>query len=192
MIRDRYLLRPGHFSARSVTLRRGEPADYPVLREVDDDAGVLFEQAGLQLDLPEDHEFRVTERERWQRSLAEGTTILASDDWGHIVGFAALDLLDTEPFLAQLSVRHDHMRRGIGGLLLSAAMDSVEADHAAMWLTTYDHLPWNRPFYERHGFVRICERDCGAGIHRELALERRSLPRAEQRVVMRRRLGGAA
>jgi predicted N-acetyltransferase YhbS len=174
-----------------VILRPGVPADYPTLREIDDEAGVLFEQAGLTLDLPDDHEFVVAERERWQRCLAAGTVIVANDSRGRAVGFAAVSRLDTEPFLAQLSVRHDHMRRGIGSTLLRAALDAVEPGHAAMWLTTYDHLPWNRPFYERSGFVRIAEHDCGDGIRGELALERRSLPQSQYRVAMRRSLRAA-
>lgn len=186
MNRDRYLLQACRFFGHGVTLRLGEPDDYPVLREVDDDAGTLFERAGLELNLPEGHEFLVAERERWQRCLAEGSAILASDERGHVLGFAAVCLLDAEPFLAQLSVRHEYMRRGIGGTLLRAALNSVDNPHTAMWLTTYDHLPWNRPFYERHGFARIAERDCGKGLRRELAIERRSLPLAERRVVMRR------
>jgi predicted N-acetyltransferase YhbS len=173
-----------------IDFRTGVPADFAALREVDDDAGVLFERAGLELDLPENHEFLVTERERWQRCLAAGTTILAADERGHAVGFVAVCLMDTEPFVAQLSVRLAYMRRGIGGALLHAAIDPLAADHAALWLTTYDHLPWNRPYYERHGFVRIAERDCVEDLQRELALERRSLPQAERRVAMRRALTG--
>lgn len=169
-------------------LRAGTPAEYAVLRDIDDDAGVLFDRAGLQLDLPGDHEFVVTERERWQRCLLEGRVIVALDARGREVGFAATCLIDTEPFLAQLSVRHAHMRRGLGATLLQATVDSLAADHAALWLTTYDHLPWNRPFYERHGFARIAEQDCGDGVRAELALERRSLPLSQHRVAMRRAL----
>ena len=174
--------------ACGVILRAAAPGDYPSLRDIDDDAGVLFEQAGMQLDLPQDHEFVVAERERWQRCLAEGAVILATDSRGSALGFVAVSRLDTEPFLAQLSVRHAHMRLGIGGALLQAALESVQEDHVAMWLTTYDHLPWNRPFYERNGFVRIPEHDCGDGIRGELALERRSLPQSQYRVAMRKSL----
>jgi len=46
------------------------------------------------------------------------------------------------------------MRRGVGSALLTAAENSVRAGGArALWLTTYDHLPSNRPFYERAGYV---------------------------------------
>lgn len=192
MTRARPVSRLRRAFSHDVRLRAGVPADYPALREIDDDAGVLFERAGLELNLPHDHEFVVAERERWQRCLAEGAVFIATDSHGKAVGFAAVSRLDTEPFLAQLSVLHDHMRRGIGSALLHAALDSVEEDHPAMWLTTYDHLPWNRPFYERNGFVRVAERDCSDGIRGELALERRSLPQAQHRVAMRKPLRGAA
>jgi GNAT superfamily N-acetyltransferase len=174
-----------------LVFRPGESADHALLRSIDDAAGVLFEQAGLVLDLPDDHEFVCSERDRWQRCLAAGEVILAMDPRGHAVGFVAMSRLDTEPFLAQLSVRPEYMRRGIGSALLEAALDSVGDEYAAVWLTTYDHLHWNRPFYERCGFVRILEADCGDGVRAELALERRSLPQAQHRIAMRRALHGA-
>ena len=24
-----------------------------------------------------------------------------------------------------------------------------------LWVTTYGHIPWDRPFYERHGFLAV-------------------------------------
>ena len=174
--------------ARGLLLRAGTVDDFPVLREVDDDAALLYEQAGLHLDLPDDHEFVLAERAHWRRSLADGSAIVACDLHGRALGFAAVTCLDGQPYLAQLSVRRTHMRRGIGSALLYAVLDAAPAGGVSLWLTTYDHLPWNRAFYERSGFARVEARECGADMRAELELERGALPLPEMRIAMRRDL----
>jgi len=57
--------------ARGLLLRAGTADDFPVLREVDDDAALLYEQAGLHLDLPDDHEFVLAERAHWRRQFPD-------------------------------------------------------------------------------------------------------------------------
>jgi hypothetical protein len=51
-----------------------------------------------------------------------------------------------------------------------------------------EHLPFNRPYYERHGFVVVSERECGPGVLHHLEEQRRALPAPHERVAMRRRL----
>lgn len=181
--------------ARGILFRLGETADLQALCDIDLDAGELFERAGLELSLPDDHEYQVAERTRWRRCLEAGTTFIAMDMRGRAVGFAAMDLLDGEPYLEQLSVRVSHMRRGIGSALIHAALDAARSDGAAaMWLTTYAHLPWNRPFYERHAFSLVPPHRCGPGLLRELEQQRRWLPHPQERIAMRKQLsrGGSA
>jgi GNAT superfamily N-acetyltransferase len=179
--------------AHGILFRFGETAELQALCEIDLDAGELFERAGLELSLPDDHEYLVAERERWRRCLEARTTIIATDLRGRAVGFAAVDLLDGEPYLEQLSVRASHMRRGIGSALIHSALDIARNGSAAtLWLTTYAHLPWNRPFYELHGFSVMPERRCGAEILRELEQQRRWLPHPRERIVMCRPLNGGS
>ena len=50
----------------------------------------------------------------------------------------------------------EHGRRGLGGALVDEVCQVVAADgHARLWLRTYADVPWNAPFYGRHGFVRV-------------------------------------
>jgi GNAT superfamily N-acetyltransferase len=105
------------------------------------------------------------------------------------LGFAALDIVDGDPYLEQLAVRAAAMRRGIGALLLAHAAAWAKAQAGrALWLTTYSHLPFNRPYYERHGYLVVPEEDCGPGILHHLAEQRRYLPAPAERVAMRRPL----
>lgn len=171
----------------ATAIRVGSLADIDVLCTIDSDAATLFEVAGFDINLPSDHEFEVAERDRWLRCLMSGTTVLALDEGGAAIGFAAAGVLDGLPYLDQLSVRTAHMRRGIGSALLRAIEDLTRAGGGReLWLTTYAHLRWNQPFYERAGFVVVPERKCGPGILRELAYQRRWLPCPEQRVIMRK------
>jgi GNAT superfamily N-acetyltransferase len=167
------------------TIRVGSAADIEVLCEIDSDAAALFEVAGFDLDLPPDHEFAVAERQRWLRCLEAGTTLLALDATGAAIGFAAAGVLDGLAYLDQLSVGPGHMRRGIGASLLRAIEDLTRTNGGSqLWLTTYRHLAWNRPFYERAAFVVVPEQECGPEILRELAYQRRWLPCPEQRTIM--------
>ena len=163
--------------------------DLATLGEIDADAGALFEQAGLFLDLPENHEFPMAERRRWKECLAARTTLIAVDEISGPIGFAAVGRKDGDAYLAQLSVRHRCMRRGIGSALLEAAAEMAEAlGSRTLWLTTYSHLPWNRPFYEQHEFVVMPENACGPELLSEHAIEKKWLPVPHERVVMRRTL----
>jgi GNAT superfamily N-acetyltransferase len=166
-------------------IRIGSTADIDILADIDLDASTLFERAGLRLASSNKHEVTMAERRRWLECLAAGTVLIAVDGSGADVGFAAVGIMDGDPYLDQLSVRVSSMRQHIGTELLYAAMKvAMERGGKALWLTTYSHLSWNRPYYERHGFVLVAPEQCGEELRRELSFECRLLPSPEERVVM--------
>lgn len=164
-------------------------AEIDALCEIDRDASALFAGAGLDVALADDHVYSVMERTRWLRSLGAGQVFLAVAPPGRAIGFAARAVLDGEHYLDQLSVRTRCMRQGAGSALLRAAESAARtAGSRTLWLTTYNHLPWNRPFYERAGFVAVSATGCGQDLLTELTRQRRWLPRPEQRIVMKKAL----
>lgn len=167
------------------TLRVARPDEVDLLVAIDDDAGALYADFGIHLELEADDPFVLLERERWLAALRAGRVQLAVTASGEAVGFAALGSVDGAPYLDQLSVRRAFMRQGLGSRLLASALQA-SAGQGALWLTTYAHLPFNRPFYERAGFVVVPEAECGPELRATLGLQRRSLPRPEERVAMRR------
>ena len=137
-------------SGFSIRLARPEDADaFPAIERA---AGTLFETieglesvAGMQA-IP---------AEAQRKLIRKGHSLVAEAD-GRIVGF-----LSTEPFRRELhvrefSVRPDHQGKGIGAVLLRAvAIDARNSGFAALTLTTFSDVPWNAPFYARHGFVEL-------------------------------------
>lgn len=170
-------------------VRMGLIQDIELLIDIDNDASTLFENAGLRLDPALDLEVTLAARARWMKCLCAGTVIIAIDQCGEANGFAAVGARDAAPYLDQLSVRTCCMGQGTGTELLYAAMTvAMQAGGSVLWLTTYSHLSWNRPYYERHGFVVIPAEQCGAQLQAEILFERRLLPDPQHRVVMRKQL----
>lgn len=163
-------------------LRPAGPDEIDLLVDIDDDACALLREAGLDIVLPVDHPFLVDERARWLASARAGTAWLALAD-GEPAGFAAIGTADGAPYLDQLSVRRTTMRRGLGTRLLRHAL-AESAAAGALWLTTYAHVPWNRPFYERHGFLVVDEAECGPVVRAHLGAQRAVLPAPGERVAM--------
>jgi len=169
-----------------ITIRSALPGDIDVLNAIDDDATRLYAEQGLPIELAPDHVFVLSELARWLRATELGRAFLAVDDSGTGVGFAALDMVDGEPYLDQLAVRVAAMRRGIGGRLLARSADWARATGgSAIWLTTYDHVHFNRPYYEHRGYVVVPDDACGPGILHHLDEQRQHLPAPLHRVAMR-------
>jgi GNAT superfamily N-acetyltransferase len=175
-------------SSQSYTLRPAVADELELAVAIDDAAALLFAQAGMPLDMPNEHPFVLAERARWRRCL-EAEQLLFACHAGEPIGFFALAHAGDRAYLEQLSVRPEHGRRGVGALLLSAAYArSRELGETELWLTTYAHLPWNKPYYERQGFEVIPEAQCNAALRALLEEQRAALPHPEQRVAMVRRL----
>lgn len=170
----------------SWTLRVADVTELPLAHAIDDDASQLFAQAGLAIDLPADHVFVLEERARWRRA-AEAAGVYFAVRAGAAVGFVAVHELDGQAYVEQLSVRPEHGRRGIGRALLECACTLARTRGAAeIWLTTYAHLPFNRPFYEHAGFVVVPEHAWGPGMRETIRAQRDALPEPRQRIAMRR------
>jgi GNAT superfamily N-acetyltransferase len=165
-------------------IRTALPAEIGEVIAIDDDACGLYDEAGLHLDMGPDHPFARAEWGRWAQSARRGDAFLAGLPAGPAVGMLVMGRVDGAPHVDQLSVRRSAMRRGLGRFLLMHAIEWAAGDD--LWLTTYGHVPWNRPFYQRHGFSVVPEARCPPEIVAILEDQRRWLPAPEQRIAMRR------
>ena len=164
------------------TLRLARPSELEDVIAIDAEASVLFVAAGISVMLPDEHPFVQDELARWRQAIADATLYLAVDAIAQVVGFAAHRIVDGAPYLDQLAVRPTHMRRGLGRALVERVI--AAAPDQPLWLTTYDHLAFNRPYYERLGFARVDEATVGPELRAILASQRAVLPAPEHRVAM--------
>jgi GNAT superfamily N-acetyltransferase len=167
-----------------IGIRRASPTEIDEMVAIDVDACTLYVEAGLDADLGPQHPYSVAERECWTRCAREGNAFVAGRPGAQPVGLLVMDRIDGAPYLEQLSVRRSAMQRGLGRRLLQRAIAWARGE--LLWLTTYGHIAWNRPFYERHGFVIVPESECPPGMVAILEDQRRALPAPEERIAMRR------
>jgi GNAT superfamily N-acetyltransferase len=127
-------------------IRVASPAEHFALRQIERDADEMFSSVGMGpfYEAPGDDHLGTAEV-----VLVYGTPP---------VGFACVDVVDGVAHLWQLSVRRDRGRQGIGSTLLRAVCDWATQNHyPAVTLTTFQDVPWNAPFYARHGFLPVDE-----------------------------------
>lgn len=166
-------------------IRRATREELELAIAIDDQACSVFATIGLGLAFPPDHPFTKGERARWAQAANDGRLLLATTGDGTAIGMAALGFVDGAPYLDQLSVLPAAMRQGVGRRLLQEAL--AFAAGRPLWLTTYAHVPWNRPFYERYGFEVVPPADAPPMVRDHLEEQRRYLPAPDQRIVMRSR-----
>jgi len=167
-----------------VLIRRASPDELDEIVAIDDDASTLYHQAGIHVEMGPEHPFVRAERTCWARAARNGDVFLAGPQGGRPVGLLVMDRVGGAPYLEQLSVRVNAQRQGLGRRLLMYAIEWAAEE--PLWLTTYAHVPWNRPFYERHGFAVVPEPACPPEMVAILEDQRRWLPEPGQRIAMRK------
>jgi GNAT superfamily N-acetyltransferase len=162
-------------------LRSARPDEYVRLNEIEQTADELYATVGLGivLDMPTAaHE-----------KLAAGPLWVAVDEADQPIGFLLGGEIDGFAYIDQLSVLPEHGRKGIGGRLIAAAVEWACGTGAqAIVLGTYRDVPWNQPFYEKHGFVEMPESEWDEEIREARAQEARLGHDISRRLFMWRKL----
>jgi GNAT superfamily N-acetyltransferase len=175
-------------------IRPARTFELELLSEIDDDACTAYDELGARFalfDLPIEHPFRQAELAHWAHAAAEERALLTCMPDGRPCGFAALGIVDGLPFLHQISIRRQDAQRGIGRMLLDRCLRWA-VQPGELWLTTYDDVRWNGPWYARCGFVPMPRATWGPQLTAIFEAEQAALPRPEHRVVMRARVGPSA
>jgi GNAT superfamily N-acetyltransferase len=127
-------------------IRLASGADLPLLSAIEESAAEVFVEHGVGLGGD------TYDGERWLSHLAEGLVWVAEED-GSPVAFLAGKAYGDTLYIAEVDVRREHQRKGLGRALI----DTAEAEargrgFSCMGLTTNRELPWNAPYYARLGF----------------------------------------
>jgi GNAT superfamily N-acetyltransferase len=146
----------------SWSIREPRTDELEGLREIERAAGLLFNTVGM--DDIAAHE---------PSSVEELASYLADDRaWvvihqHAVVGYVLVDVVDGVAHLEQLSVLPDYGRRGYGAALLARVCDwARQRDLGAVTLTTFEQVPWNGPYYARHGFRVLADDEIGPELRR--------------------------
>jgi GNAT superfamily N-acetyltransferase len=166
-------------------IRLARPDELSRLREIEDRAGAMFSGLGLieeALDVsfpPKELITPIGLRQVW----------VASETHDVPVGMVIASVRDGAAHIEEMDVLPAHGRRGLGTLLLDQVCVWAEAQgHPAVTLSTFRVVPWNAPFYSKHGFRALQPSEWTSGMRAIRESEAQHGLRAEARVFMRREL----
>lgn len=128
------------------TIRAAGAADLPELEVIEAEGDLRFDElfGGVDWGLP---------RTGRDRARDPGFLMVAGDP---VVGFAHVVEERGSAHLEQIAVRTALSGRGIGTALIDACCtEAARRGYAELSLTTYADVPWNAPWYRRHGFVEV-------------------------------------
>jgi predicted N-acetyltransferase YhbS len=148
-------------TSAEIEIRLARPEDLDTLTEIEADADLRYadsvhpEMAGGDT-IPRDDLVRAVDY-KWIIVAAEGD---------RVVGWLLLTRCGDEFCIGQISVRRDAGRRGVGSELLKAAIASArQMGYRSIVLNTQSDVAWNRPWYEKHGFVVVDASEWTEGMH---------------------------
>lgn len=143
-------------------IRLAEPAELPVLQDIERAAGEPFRAIGM-TQVADDEPFSIDELLPY---LNEGRLWVFVQD-SRPVGYLLVDVVDGNAHIEQVSVHPDFGRRGIGRALIERCVQwSREWGYPAVTLTTFTQVPWNGPYYRRLGFRELTSGEFTPGLRK--------------------------
>lgn len=129
-----------------------------MLREIERIAGEAFRSVGMEsiadAEPPSEDALRAY--------AASGRSWVSVDETDRPIGYVIVDVIDGNAHVEQISVLPELQNLGLGKELLETVrMWAIETNRPAITLTTFAHVPWNRPLYEHLGFVVLSEEELG-------------------------------
>jgi GNAT superfamily N-acetyltransferase len=156
--------------------------DLATLRDIEWAAGQRFREYGL--DHVADEE--PASVEVLARYADDGRAWVAVDESGHLMGYILVDIIDRGGHIEQVSVTPECQGQGVGRALIEQVEGwAISKSLAALTLTTFGQVPWNRPLYEHLGFRVLSEDEIGPGLQALREAEANHGLDPDLRVVMR-------
>lgn len=141
-------------------VRAATEADLPALAGIEAAADAQYADAGH----PELADGSTIPETVARRAIEEGRLAVATVA-GRPVGWVYWGRVGGELSIGQICVAPAHGRQGVGTALLRYVLDrAAEAGEPAVVLNTQSDVPWNQPWYEKHGFAVVPEPDWTAGM----------------------------
>ncbi|ATZ56012.1 hypothetical protein BCIN_12g05520 [Botrytis cinerea B05.10] len=142
--------------SRHHTIREARHEDIPLLADVERSAAKLFTYFNVPVD------DSVVDLSLLTSMLQDHHLWVAVDDEDKPVGFLGGFKVDDNFHVAEVSVKKDNQRQGIGNSLMYRMMKDIkEEGFPAITLTTNQILPFNRPWYQSLGYIELEAKDIG-------------------------------
>lgn len=127
------------------------------LADIEREAGAIFEEteiAGLL-------NGETIPADELAQMIGEGAVwVAATTENDSAVGFVVLTKLGSNAHIDEIDVLPAFGKLGIGTALLEHACGrAAELGFPAVTLSTFRDIPWNAPFYQKHGFEIVAESD---------------------------------
>lgn len=141
-----------------VSIRPAVIGDSPALQRIE----LLAEQRFLEVDMREIAADEPLSLDEFAHYALEGRSWVAVDDENGAIGYVLVRRVDHSAHIVQVSVVPEMQGRGIGrGLIDRVETWAKEHQLTSISLTTFSHVPWNRPLYEHLGFRVLDEAEIG-------------------------------
>ena len=151
----------------AVSIRASRADDGPTLQTIEILAGARFVEVGL-TSIADDSPLPIPTLTAYAEA---GRSWVAVDDLNRPVGYALVDLVDSQAHLEQISVHPDHQGQGVGQALIGRVRSWAKASGCStLTLTTFTDVPWNGPLYEHLGFGALGPDEIAPGL-RQLQLD---------------------
>jgi GNAT superfamily N-acetyltransferase len=171
-----------------IDIRSAKKAHISALGEIETSAAVMFSE----LDLPKPLRNETVPEQELIHAQRQGLLLVAIEDGGEPVGFAFTQEVGSILHLLELNVHPNWQRQGIGTALLTRVVLLARSRGCrSVTLTTFRHLPWNAPWYERQGFRKLKDNQISMRLRAILDQEQAKGLDPARRVAMRKELEGA-
>ena len=131
-------------------IKLAESENLSDLKEIELAAAELF----FDDDLPAALKLDNTDLDEIEKARQENRLWLVIDNVSNkIFGFALLTHEDNQIHIKEIDVHPTHGQKGLGTRLLHNIIEwAKDQGYQFITLTTFRHLPWNVPFYQKVGF----------------------------------------
>ncbi|MCX6512622.1 MAG: GNAT family N-acetyltransferase [Actinobacteria bacterium] len=157
-------------------VRRASPDEFELLPDIEGRSDLRFAALGMHFAAGQPTDLA---------SLSRAYAVFVVGE--PIAGFAMTEVVDDCLHLEALHVDLEQQGKGMGSDLLREIFRAEGKHFASITLVTFADVPWNAPFYARHGFCIVDELSPALARIRRREVHN-GLDKLGRRVVMRREL----